>query len=345
MKILCIAAFDPASVVLSHRDLMRAAGHDFRLAVVRAYTERQQSADYVLYALHRSPVTPGVWSFSWEPQNPNLDELREFAASADVIQFHPGIGMGDGDWASQEGKPRTLVDEYRAVLSAFGLTLDQLPPMQVYFVHGSRATRANVKQYQMWLRGPIPGLRVAASTIDYAVDLNAVYLPPFVDVGDLCAPLRQDDDPLVIAHTPTDRVACSTEAFLEAAQRTGAVVRLGEGLPHAAVLSLKAECNAGFDHLRGAFSVNTLENCALGLAPIFRLEPRYLEKMWDLGIGEIDPWLSTFQNADQLPIVLQMLAGEVHLTRNIQRSARSWWYTHFSAARITERLLKFYEGL
>jgi hypothetical protein len=344
VRILALAAFDPASVVLSHRNILRARGHDFRLAVVRAYTERQRDADYVLNTLRRSPVTPGMWSYSWEAGTADLEELREFAQSADVIQFHPGIGLGNGDWASDTLQPwRSSRYEIDALERAFGLPCfghDRKDTRIVHFFHGSNATRAKLEYYAQDLRdGVVAG---AASTIDYAEDLGAAYLPPHIDVGDLRAPLRQDDDPLVIAHTPTDRVACSTEAFLEAARNVGAVVRLGEGISHKEVLALKVECNAGFDHLRGSFSVNTLENCALGLAPIFRLDDRYRER-FDREVPASTSLLG-FGNV-VLSDVLDLLQSEPEYTRRLQMAARKWYETHFSAAKIGDRLLKFYEGL
>ena len=58
MKILALTYFDPASVILSHRNMMRDAGHDFRLASVRAYTTRQEGADWLLEKLSDSAVLP-----------------------------------------------------------------------------------------------------------------------------------------------------------------------------------------------------------------------------------------------------------------------------------------------
>lgn len=348
MKVLALSFFDPASVVLSHRDLMRQAGHDFRLAVVRAYTERQQQADYVCERLVRriEDVAPGVSKTQvyFEKLNPDLESLREFAASADVIQFHPGIGHGDGDWASRESDTAYNVEvEALEVLAAFSLPPPPLWRRPVLFVHGSRSSWKHLAYY----RRELTGFRIAASTIDYATELDAVYLPPLVDVGDLRARLRGDDDPLLIAHTPTDRIACSTEEFLKAAQGLGIPVRLGEGLAHSDVLHLKAECNAGFDHLRGAFSTNTLENAALGLVPLFALKPEYRERLLS---EDVAPYPSAvpfagFPNAPQLGRCLRLLSESPERTRRFQEMGRSWWETHFSAGPITKRLVQFYESL
>lgn len=343
MKILAISAFDPASVVLSHRDLMRAQGHDFRLAVVRAYTERQRQADYVIEQLvyESAALAPGISTrrARWEKLSPNLDDLRAFAESADVIQFHPGIGMGDGDWASRGGY-LTINLELLQVEAALGLVGVPYRGQIVHFFHGSKATWANKDYY----RDCDMVTRAAASTIDYAHEFDCAYLPPLVDVGDLHAPLRGDDDPLMIAHTPTDRNACSTEEFLAAARGLGILVRLGEGLTHKQVLTLKAECNAGFDHMRGAFSVNTLENAALGLVPLFAWDEQYLRRAEQEGFEPPIQHPRIHSNSS-LASVIGMLDRDPEYTRWCQASARQWWETYFSAEPITRRLVKFYEGL
>lgn len=344
MRILALAAFDPASVVLSHRDLMRAAGHDFRLAVVRAYTERQRQADYVCEQLvsESRVVAPGVtkkW-VTFEKLAPNLEELREFAKQADVIQFHPGIGQGSGDWASQDGPAWNVNLELLLVEDALGLRgVTYGGKSLVFFFHGSRATWAS----RDWYKG-LGHPNTAASTIDYAHEFDAAYLPPFVDVGDLRAPLRGDDDPLLIAHTPTDRAACSTEEFLAAARGLGIPVRLGEGLTHKQVLALKAECNAGFDHLRGAFSVNTLENAALGLVPIHAMRHEYNSRLLnEESIGQIPPF--SVAGGEDMRRKMRRLGDRPAFTRKLQVLARSWWEEYFSAEPITKRLTKFYASL
>lgn len=364
MRILAITAFDPASVVLSHRDLMRGAGHDFRLASVRAYTERQQAADYVLERLvsEDTPLGGGALrrESRFERLTPNLEELRGFAASADVIQFHPGIGRGDGDWASDPLAPNVpYVVECDRVIHAFGLAnaiIANRRASEVIFFHGSRNLWANRESYKHfvhtraeWVTGPrlYTG---ATSTLDYAYELDASYLPPYIGdpINDhLAASPRGDDDPLVVVHTPTDRAACSTDIFLEAARRAGVVVLLGEGKSHSEIMALKAQANVGFDHLRGAFSTNTLENAALGLVPLFALKPEYREHALTLGfdpLDVLDGWY--IQGGNDLEGAIRYLANHNAIeTRRAQSRARAWWERHFSAEPITKRLLKFYKGL
>lgn len=354
MRVLALAFFDPASAVLSHRDLMRKAGHDFRLAVVRAYTERQQCADYVCERLvsKTDQIAPGVVrkQVHFEKLTPNLDELRNFVGSADVIQFHPGIGHGDGDWASHPiasgPDPRQELEDLLIRLGIYDdVNGNWIRCKRVMFMHGSMNAWANLDRYRRVDEGYSHLCIVAASTIDYAHELNATYLPPLVDVGDLRARLRGDDDPLLIAHTPTDRVACSTEEFLAAARHLGVPVKLGEGLPHDQVLKLKAECNAGFDHMRGAFSVNTLENAAIGLAPLFALAEQYKDRFQE-ELSRAHGFVNeAIRDSRSLREILDMHSRHPAYTRRMQQLARAWWVANFSAEPITNRLVKFYEGL
>lgn len=349
MKILAISWFDPASVVLSHRDLMRAAGHDFRLAVVRAYTERQLQADWVAEKTMKMPVGNGYCCFAHAPQAFDAVSLREFAQQADVIQFQPGIGRGDGDWATKATlRPPHPMEEVDRVWDAFKLDSARYNrPKYVAFIHGSNATRKYLDTYRGWL---VP-FHIATSTLDYACDLDAAYLPPLVhppivDGAPLLARLRGDDEPLVIAHTPTDRTACSTEAFIKTAQESGVLYRLGEHLPHADVWTLKAQCNAGFDHLRGSFSTNTLENAALGLVPLFGLAAHYLRRGREEGIlGWSGGAVLDLADLKDLSNVIQILNNDAALTRAAQESAQRWWRENFSAEPITKRLVRFYESL
>jgi hypothetical protein len=379
VKVLALGFFDPASVVLSHRDLMRQAGHDMRLAVVRAYTERQRQADWVLEQVEESIPVNGQRLYKLAQLPADLEPLREFGASADVIQFHPGIGDGSASgWASTaQARPPDPTEEFEAVVGRFGRGFLNLKSRTVTFIHGSNATRRYLDSYRGWLN-PFP---VAASTIDYAAELDAAYLPPLVDVdvrytyGALDpagkgvlgvfdteqaaqkefpgsaiveqpiprrAALRSDDDPLLVAHTPTDRAACSTAEFLKVAQSLGIPVKLGEGLSNQECLDLKASCNAGFDHLRGAFSVNTLENAALGLVSLHGANLEYAERASDEGFPLLNMVIG---DVNDLTIILRRLAADPALTRDRQRLARSWWETYFSAEPITKRLVKFYEGL
>lgn len=356
MKILALSFFDPASVVLSHRDLMRAAGHDFRLAVVRAYTQRQSQADYVSekLAVKTTPFGPGVArrEVTFEKVPFNREALQAFANEADIIQFHPGIGTGAGDWATS-GEPYGVAPEITATLNALGFQHTASCKTRVAFIHGSNSTWKHRAIYRSVLHG---SFHVAASTLDYATELDAAYLPSFVSVGTRQAPLRTADDPLIIAHTPTDRVACSTDAFIKSANAVGAVIRLGEFLPHADCLNLKAGCHVGFDHLRGSFSVNTLENAALGLVTLFGLSDRCRERLLAEGInddgavtpvdgGGLQVRSRPIQSVEELGYVLRMLERDIQLTRWFQQKARGWFLKNFNADAITQRLTRFYESL
>lgn len=363
MRILAISSFDPASVILSHRDLMNAAGHDFRVAVVRAYTDRQRQADYVCEQLNvrDTHVRPGVVrrEASIDPLMPNLDDLRAFAEKADVIQFHPGIGQGNGDWASKSGSGTFPIHEFMAVEERLKiadiLSRRYRTVRRVAFFHGSVNTWTRMELYKtIFDAKPNAGATAwvrATSTLEYAVEFNAAYLPPLVsppevDGAPVLARLRGDDDPLVIAHTPTDRVACSTEVFLQAAQHAGAVTLLGEGKSHRDIWALKLQAHAGFDHLRGAFSTNTLENAAVGLVPLFRLGYGDHDLMRDRFVRECECAPIRNLTSGMIPAkVLQDLSADPAYCRELQQHAHQWWKHYFSAEPITNRLVKFYGSL
>ena len=350
MKILALTYFDPASVILSHRNMMRDAGHDFRLASVRAYTTRQEGADWLLEKLSDSAVLPdGRFKLSFDyvtGQQADLKSLHEFAETADVVQFHPGIGEGSGDWASHTG----LVDQ-SFLDKELGEVIHRLKVFRaieakiiVYFIHGSVNTWANLKlhkdnRYNHFL---------AASTLDYATELNATYLPPLINPGHdwPMAPLRGDYEPLTIAHTPSDRDACHTETFMKLSFEAGCLPVVKDKISHDEVIALKAKCNAGFDHLRGAFSTNTLEHAALGMVPLVGLKRNYLDRFLDIG-GSLPPWQELCKNGieteDDLVVAMRTLESNPELTRRLQIYAAKWWADNFSRGSLTNRLLAFYE--
>lgn len=315
MKLLTIAEHDPAGVCLGHRDLLRAAGHDARVALHIAWSKRQQDADWI-----HSDAADGLTNEPTRARGDTL-ELYDFAQKADVIQVCPAIPSPapPNEWGLEIGR---IVVKRRLPIAAF--------------FHGSRIawqTRAVLKnEYKHCAR--------AASTLNYVTSMDATWLPPYVPLPTIAASLRTSDDPLIIAHAPTDRVQCSTNTFLEVAGREGAVIELMEGVPHEEVMRRKMLCNAGFDHLRGDFSVNTLENCALGLAPLISMTEENRKAMEAAGVlwapTTIDP------NAAGLARGIQFL--EKH-TASVQQDALRWFLSYFSAEEITRRLEEFYFGI
>ena len=348
MKILALADFDPAGVVLSHRDALRACcpDIDFRVALHTAYTPRQRGADWVGASLQGCDAQGREF---YAPGGGDLPALLEFAYSADVIQIHPGIGQ---PWADQP--EHFLPERDPPVAPYFGrkdwpeIIGGSRARHLVAFFHGSVHARANIEGY----RQRYAGLHFAASTLDYAVDLDAAYLPPALPLPAVAAPLRADDDPLIVAHTPTNPSIASTEIFLAAARAAGVVVNYASRRSHEEALAAKQRSHMTFDHLRGTFSVNSLEAASLGSIPLVALAESgrvrgHVEGLW----GNAPPWPQLqpgLEGERALPKLLRTLADDYGFpgaTRTGQELVRAWFTEHFTPAPIAARLERFYRGL
>lgn len=306
MRILYASSFDPAGVMTSHRKVLRAAGHECFLGVDKIFG-----------------VLPGV------PMDPSL------TTPPDVLVVCPGIGDGGG-WANEIA----LGDQDLPAWVEDLVTLaDRKGVPKVALFHGSINTAANRARYRD--RYLERGFVLAATTLDYCVAMGAAYLPPSVDVGDRRAPLRSRE-PLLVAHTPTNPDICSTREFLIAASTCLCGVVYRSGFPHRDALDAKSICHVGFDHLRGSFSVNTLENAALGLVPLVGIHPRVAARMEEEGIS---PLPLALRGEEDLAPTLRLLASSPEITCQLQREARDWFEVNFSQAPVTARLVRFFESV
>jgi len=316
MRILSIGEFDPAGVSWEHRRALRDLGIDYRMAVEQCYWKRS-GADW-------------VWGIRGDAM-----ELLAFAASADVLQFHPGIGQPwsystksmpllDADtvpWPEMPGWPRTLWTEVNP------------RARRVYYIHGSENTSTNIEAYAERYRGQV----VWASTIDYATWLKAPLAPAIVPEMTPVAP-RGVDDPLIIAHAPSAPRLCSTEDFFKVCRQVGVNTQYIHAIDHAEALELKRRGHAGFDHLRGCFSVNTLEYAALGMVPLVGINPDFLPALEDLPSPPVG-----IQNLNDLREMIKFLRDDPVMTAAVQKAAFNWSKAWREAA--TARLKRMYEGL
>lgn len=319
MKILSVAEFDPAGVLGGHRSALRALGVDYRLAVMDIYpTGREEQPDYQA-TVHDA-------------------EVAAFAEEADIIQFHPAIGQ---PWSFATDAPH-----YNDAANTPFNTVDWKDQRfqrarRISYFHGSKNAAKNAQTYAAYWRER--GHAIWASTLDYVHWMEAVYAPPIVTLPQTVTPvpwedsgegrvhqitwgptarLRQEDDPLIVAHAPTDPGNCHTRAFMAFCQRKGIVVEFMFNRKHPEVIRRKAECNAGFDHLRGAFSVNTVENCLLGLVPLVGVKREYLVTL-EREIGEARS-LFLVQTQQDLEQYLVALDDSPELTRRVQLEAQQW---------------------
>jgi len=327
MKILSVAEFDPAQVLTRHRAALRAAGVDYRLALHYRYYE--------------SDVC------DWEASSFDSDgaeSLRAFAEEADVIQFHPGIGQpwsylsldlrlrGDGD-ELPFGTGHGVNAGPRIDWTSVGLRA-----RRIAFFHGSKNAAANARLYAGEYRKR--GMALWTSTLDYAAWMGATFIPSIVEVEGR-APLREPDDPLVVVHTPTDPSNCHTDEYTQLVRQLGVVSVFKHQRPHAEVLRAKKQAHVGFDHLRGAFSVNTLENSALGLVPLVGLRDE-MRRRWPEELGPRPPWPRIESVAD-LEIWLRKLRDELNMTREHQERAFAWSQQVWNPGNLGAYILRRYE--
>lgn len=321
MKILAVAEFDPALVLSGHRRVMRAAGHDYRLAIRDAYTT-QPLTDWWL------GDNPG------KPQLGDLDELRRFAAEADIVQFHPAIGQ---PWSFSTLMPHL---KYHGDFTFGDVDLFHVPGRRITYFHGSRNAAANAALYAKHYRSL--GFDIWTSTVDYVDWMDAKYAPPVINMEHLPpAELRGDDDPLFVVQAPTDPENCHTAEIHEVCRRLGIVLNIVHKKPHADVIAAKQQAHAGFDHLRGCFSVNTLENMALGIVPLVGLSParrRLAEQLLETQLP-----FPALETVDDLADVLYKLDEDPLATRLCQTAVRNWFTWEWSEERITSRLVRLYE--
>lgn len=346
MRVFALAEFDPASVVLSHRDALRLhGGVDLRLAVHAAYTRRQRQADWTRVQFDHYDRKTDRTEYTEQPLDP---AMLDFASEAEVFQIAPGIGQ---PWASEDQAPRYGTADEPPLSPYLGVVWKDCfaaAKTKVAFFHGSRCCWANRPSYANHYRQL--GCTLATSTLDYAVELDATWLPPTVpgrwqrgtSSPEDRAPLRGDDDPLVVAHTPTDPSNCGTAEFMRLAASLGIVVQFVTNAPPEDAIAAKTASHAVYDHMRGSFSMNTLEGMALGCVPLVGVTERCWTRMGECGFDPLEPRIADFNG---LAAWLRQLRDSPALTRSLQESTWQYAREQFGAKHIAEHLTRFYEGV
>lgn len=310
MRVVYAAEFDPAGVMAGHRRALRAAGVEVSLLLAHDFRGDGPDDEY------------GI---------------------PDVIVVAPGIGTGEaGCWSTRGGPPpENDLPPWVTMLAA------QFPRAQrVAYFHGSANLAAHAELYAERYREM--GYRLAASTLDYAVRMGAGYLPPVIpfETPEVPPNLRGEGEPFRVAHTPTNWAVCSTEILLSIAKRIGIDVRLVSGVPYMTALAVKSQSHATFDHLRGSFSVNSLEAAMLGSVPLFGTTRAVRERMQREGLEpppvRID--VGGQESAEAaLTRVLTILRDDVGMTRTLQQQSREW-AEQFLGPPVAARLVRFFEG-
>ena len=322
MKVLAVGQFDPCGFHLRHRKYLAAHGVDLRIAVERVYWEEGHVADYVLGRAD--------------------DEARcaEFAREADLLQFSPVI---DQEWTHRAAKLYTPDTRRTGDIAdrPFGpIDWETVKAKRVACFHGSDNAHGNAEAYARHYRGK--GYAIAATTLDYVHRMEAEYLPAIVDVQ---WQAERRWKALSMIHCPTNRAACSTQDMIDATNQKGLKVRVSvvTGKTHAEIIAEKQRHHVGFDHLRGAFSINSLENAALGLIPLAGVKPEYRRYLREQGVSL--PWPEIETMDDVIDVLRAMAAEPPRLTAKKQESVRAWFWDEWSPDKVASRVAAAYRRM
>jgi hypothetical protein len=333
LRVLSLGEFPPASDEIGHRDILAGSDIDYRVAIQHAYVPRHLAADWIASALCYGSVgqTKG-----------DVAELVDFARSADVIQVAPGIGQ---PWADRDAPPKPELNP--PWIRFFGIDWERITAharARVAYIHGSLNTAVHTAAYARMYREA--GWTLAASTLDYSCWMDAFYMPPTIDAeiqaAGRAAP-RGEYDPLIIAHTPTNPIVCNTKEIRDLTAQLGVPLSFATRAPHRVALRAKLRACVGFDHLRGSFSVNTIENTSLGLAALFGLRKDCAQYFARNGYAACPG--QRIESVNDLHDAIVALRDDPPLTRVLQESWYSWAHRNFSAQAMRPRLEVFYHSL
>jgi hypothetical protein len=306
VKICYLSEFDPAGVMIAQRDALR------------AYTDWDVSVGLRRAYYHKADADSGIMS------NP------------DVIVVCPGIGTGVAGGEATNVAPPVWV----------ATILDTCPSAKrVAYFHGSR----HLNQHGFLYRDVYQdlGFHLAASTLDYASRLNIAWLPPVVALdGYETAELWNGKNGLMISHAPSDPSVCNTRELLYSAITQGVGVHYISGRPHHQALALKRMHPVGFDHLRGAFSVNTVEFAGLGMVPLVGLNADVKARMEAERLPMIPGALSLIEGKVselQLAERIRTLRDNVNCVQSTQEAALNWYNENMRPDRVINRVTDFFE--
>lgn len=133
--------------------------------------------------------------------------------------------------------------------------------------HGTKYRRDSAI-YDAAVAGHAPGAVAVAATLDLLdIGPHLTWVPHPVDIEALAGHrnLARGKRKLRVGHSPTNRAAKSTEAFLAACKRVDVEPVLIEGQSWAECLRIKGTCDALFDQVTYGYGVSAIEAWAMGL--------------------------------------------------------------------------------
>jgi len=320
MRVLIVGEFDPTGYALRYRDWLGRIGVEVKTAVRDIWRAEWAGHDWIV----GQGQTQG---------------LREYAASCDVVILCPVIGQV---WSCREGEfhAHPEPDEDGMFPIDWGAVKHK-----VVLCHGSAILHQHAERYADLYRGK--GWTVAATTLDYRQRMDALYLRPVVDLEG-CAPaeLRLPGAMLMVVHTPTamNEGLYFSRAFVEMAGRLqGVTPAVFSGMSHRKILRIKAGFDAAFDHLRGSFSINSLENAGLGLVNLVGLRPEYREWM-RANLGTAPDWPHV-ENMGDVHDWIVRLRDDVKQCRRWQERGRRWFLEHWQPLDVARDVAKTLETI
>jgi hypothetical protein len=309
-RVLFAHDFDPAGVMIQWREAIRRAGGMAWVACTHAFIHR---ADF-------DPTCP----------------------KPDVIVVCPGVGDGSGGDPGRAGV-KMLPRWVEELLAKW----PKIPRVALF--HGSRHCWPLRREYaKHWAAR---GFALASTTLDYVTDMGEVapcaWLPPLAERAGAedgrTAPLHRPGRPIVVLQTPSDPIACGTQDFLNAVRTARAIPLASSLIKHPMNLELKLQFSVGFDHFRGSFSVNALENAACGQASIFSLSEENRATMEALGVPA--PPTAIEPTRDALEEKVGYMVEHPEIVEDWQDECLAWWERYFDEEAILKRLEAFFGGL
>lgn len=314
MRVLMVAEFDPCQFGQHLRGALLSYDVDMRLAVQRLYWRG---------------CDPHWWLDSTTVDH---GSLYEFAHTADVIILCPCIGQPWSYTPPFVFHAHPEPDECHMG----GINWDSMPGKRLALFHGSTLLSAHAERYAELYRDR--GYAIGATTLDYVLRMRALYFPPAVFLPNERARYRANDEGLHVIHSPTAPSLCQTAEF-EGIVKAGGFEPCGasrpeldsyglySGVAHDALIREKARYNCGFDHVRGCFSINSVENAGMGLVNLVGIVPEAHEWL-SANMRMHLPW-PRIETMGDVAEWLERLREDPALTRDLQKKGNVWFEDRF----------------
>ncbi len=317
MRIAMIAVNDPAgTAILMCRALNRHTAHQCRLITTE---------------LRYNFMFPKDLHLPWLDGR-GMQELEQVLRQADVFHFH-------------------LVCDESIQLGPFTPAQFMRGKAIVHHHHGHPDFRGDPLFFQDKYRR-LGRKNLLVSTPDLLPKLpGAVWQPNFVPQDMACyAPdPRQDDQRVILAHSPTRKDLKNTDDLLAIYERLAPdfpelALDIIENTPHAECLLRKQRCDIFFDHMQGYYGMASLEALAQGRPVIAGLDGFNIGNIREFFACASLPWIIARDN-NALETTLRDLLRDPEAREQAGREARSFMERVWTEKRVINALASFYDTL